>query len=517
MPEIQSDKKILFTTFILMLLVCSGCINISDDDANNNSKKDILVWGVLSAENIYPLSVTNDNFWTIVPNIFNGLVEFDENFRVLPALAISWNNPDSLTWRFYLRHGVKFHNGNDFTAEDVKYSLETFHSGLDLIVRDIIILDNYTIEFKTFEPNPGLLSRLAHTGIIFGKNVTGQPGGSELFGTGPYRLADYEIGNYTTLERFDQYWGEKPQIKTVVFKAIEDDEERLNEILSGTIDIAEYNIDDRIDQITQEENITVVQFPPLSTYIIGFDMRENGSYGFPDGMNPAADVRVRKAIYQAINITPLINGPFQGFAQPESQFITPYIFGYNPEIERLPYNVSSSRQLLAEAGYEQGFDIVMDCITEGYEYNAENCYLIAQQLSKVGIHVILNNLSMDEYNSKVVLEGNTSMFLVGWGTISADGGSMYDPFIRSIGDHLGSLNSGHYSNAEVDRLGAAASHEMDSEERLRLLKEGFRIALVDDVMVVPLFSQQLLVLTAKNIELKPRADLRSVVKDIRFT
>lgn len=517
MSEIRSDKKILFTAFILMLLVCSGCMNISDNDTNNNPKKDTLLWAVLSAESIYPLGVTNDNYWTLVPNIFNGLVEFDENFRILPALAVSWNNPDSLTWRFYLRHGVKFHNGNDFTAEDVKYSFETFHSDFDLIVRDIIILDNYTIEFKTFEPNPGLLSRLAHTGIIFCINVTGQPGSRELLGTGPYRLAEYEIDNYTTLERFDQYWGEKPEIKTVVFKAIEDDEERLSALLSGTIDIAEYNIDDKIDQITQEENITVVKFPPLSTYIIGFDVRGNGSYGYPDGMNPTADVRVRKAIYQAINITPLITGPFQGFAQPESQFITPYIFGYNPEIERLPYNITSSRQLLAEAGYEQGFDIVMDCITEGYAYNAENCYLISQQLSKVGIHVIMNNLSSDEYNNKVVYERNTSMYLIGWGTISADGGSMYDFFIRSIGDHLGSLNSGHYSNAEVDRLGAAASQEMNSEERLRLLQEGFRIALVDDVMVVPLFSQELFTLTAKNIELKPRADLRSIVKDIRFT
>ncbi len=517
MSETRSDKKIFLTLFILVLLVFSGCINISDNDTNNKSKKDTLVWGVLVKESIYPLGVTDNNYWTLIPNIFNGLVEFDENFRIIPALAVSWNNPDSLTWRFYLRQGVKFHNGNDFTAEDVKYSFETFHSSFDLIVSDIIILDNYTIEFKTFEPYPGLLSRLAHGGIIYSKNVTEPAGDSALLGTGPYRLAEYEIDNYTTLERFDQYWGEKPQIKTVVFKAIEDVENGLNALLSGTIDIAEYNIDDRIDQITQEESITVVKYPPLSTYVIGFDMRENGSYGYPDGMNPTADVRVRKAIYQAINITPLISGPFQGFAQPESQFITPYIFGYNPSIKRLPYNITSSRQLLAEAGYGQGFDIVMDCITEGYEYNAENCYLIAQQLSQVGIHVILNNLSSDEYNTKVVYEKNTSMYLIGWGTISADGGSMYDFFIRSIGDHLGTLNSGHYSNPEVDRLGAAASTEMDIEIRLQLLQEGFRIALVDDVMVVPLFDQELPILTVKNIQFPPRADLRSVVKDIRFT
>jgi peptide/nickel transport system substrate-binding protein len=516
MPENQSNIKIIFISFITLLLFCSGCITTSNHDNNNNSKKDILILGVLSAESIYPLDVTNENYLTIVPNIFNGLVEFDENFRIIPSLAVSWNNPDNLTWRFSLRQGVKFHNGNDFTAEDVRFTFDALYGGFDSIIKNISILDNFTIEFKTKEPNPGLLSRLAHIGIIFCRNVFEQPDGQGLIGTGAYRLADYEIDNYTTLERFDEYWGEKPEIKTVVFKAIEGDEDRLDALLSGTIDIAEYNIDDKIDQIMAEENITLVKYPPLSTYFIGFDMRENNSYGFPDGMNPTADVRVRKAIYQAIDIAPLIHDPFKGFAQPESQFITPFIFGYDPEIERLPYNVTSSKQLLVEAGYEQGFDIIMDCITEGFEYNAENCYLITQQLSTVGIHVTMNNLSIDEFNKKVVSERNTSMYLVGYGTISVDGGWVYDLFIRSVGDHLGRYNSGYYSNAEVDRLGAAASKEIDSEKRMQLLQEGFRIAMVDDVVVVPLFSQELFVLTVKNIDLEPRADLRVVIKDIRF-
>jgi peptide/nickel transport system substrate-binding protein len=223
---------------------------------------------------------------------------------------------------------------------------------------------------------------------------------------------------------------------------------------------------------------------------------------------------VRKAIYQAINITPLINGPFKGFAQPESQLLSPYIFGYNPKIQRFPYNLSSARQLLAEAGYPGGFNITLDCITEGFPYNAENCYMITQQLSQLGIHVIMNNLSMEEFNQRVIITKNTSMYLAGWGAISVDGGWFYDLFLRTEGEYLGFYNSGHYSNPEVDQLGAAASHEMDPETRLQLLQEGFRIAFVDDVMLVPLFSQELLALTAKDIQLPPRADLRSVVKDI---
>jgi peptide/nickel transport system substrate-binding protein len=515
MHKDRLHKNILFVPFIVMLLLCSGCLTNTNVD-NTTSTKDTLIFGVLSAETIYPLDVTNNNYWTLIPNIFNGLVEYDEQFRIIPSLALSWNNADSLTWRFSLRQGVKFHNGNNFTAEDVRYSIDTFYSGFKKIISEMSIVDMYTIEFKTFEPTPLLLERLAHEGIIFCHNETTQPDKHEMIGTGPYRLADYKLEKYTTLKRFDQYWGEKPEIKTVVFRAIEDDEERLAALLNGTIDIAEYNIDEKIEQIMQEKNITLVKYPPLSTYIIGFDLRENGSYGYPDGQNPTADIRVRKAIYQAINITPLINGPFKGLAKPTSQLVTPYIFGCNPQIERLPYNITAAKQLLAEAGYEEGFDIVMDCITEGFEYNAENCYLITQQLSNIGIHVIMNNLSMDEYNDKVIREKNTSMYLFGWGEISMDGSRIYDLFIRSVGENLGTYNSGYYSNAEVDQLGIAASQEMNTYERLLLLQEGFRIALVDDVAVVPLFSQILFTLTAPDVEFIPRADLRVVVKDIRF-
>ena len=511
-------KRIILCCFVLILFF-SGCLTPSTIDNENKVKKDTLVFGVLSSETIYPLAVTNDNFWTIVPNIFDGLVEFDDNFRILPGLAVSWNNPDELTWRFSLRQGVKFHNGHEFSAEDVAYSFgslsgqsHTFGS----IISNVTIIDSYTIEIETYEPEPGFLERLAHSGIIYCKNATEQSDDQNMVGTGAYQLGSYEVGNYTTLERFNGYWGEKPDIQTIVFQAITDDEERLHALLSGVIDIAEYNIDEKFDQIRNEQNITVVTYPPLSTYIIGFDTRMNGSYGFADGANPTADVRVRKAIYQAIDVAPLINGPFKGLAEPESQLVTQFIFGYDPEIQRFPYDVNVSKQLLAEAGYEEGFDIVLDCITEGYEYNAENCRLICQQLSNIGIHVTMNNLSINEFDKKVVSERNTSMYLVGWGTISVDGGWAYDLFIRSVGGNLGMLNSGYYSNAEVDRLGTAASHEMDAETRLQLLQEGFRIALVDDVAVIPLFSQELFVLTATDVYMIPRADLRVVVKDIKF-
>jgi len=507
----KSKLSIAFLLFVI--LFCSGCANINDNH-DSTTKKDSLVWGVLAPETIYPLNITNDNYWCIIPNIYNGLVEFDLDFRIIPALAVSWNNPDNLTWRFNLRQGVKFHNGDTFTAADVKYTIENRTTIYDTTIKDIVIPNEYTIVFKTYTPTPNLLSTFASHCVIFCKNTTPSQG---LIGTGPYRLAEYELGNYTKLERFDDYWGERPEIKTVIFKSIEDDNTRLAALFSGDIDIAEYNVDDKYEELAANKNISVAMYPPLSTYVIGFDLRTNDSYAYPNGMNPTADVRVRRAIYQAINISPLINGPFKGLAKPESQIITPYIFGYNPEIQRLPYNISASRKLLTEAGYENGFNITLDCITKGYPYNAENCYLITQQLSQIGIHVTMNNLSIIEFNQKVVRERNTSMYLVGNGIDSVDGGMEYDLFIRTIGDNLGQLNSGYYSNSEVDRLGIAASQEMDAHLRKQELQEGFRIAMVDDIALIPLFSQELFSLTANNVIFPPRADLRMIVKDIKFS
>jgi peptide/nickel transport system substrate-binding protein len=159
----------------------------------------------------------------------------------------------------------------------------------------------------------------------------------------------------------------------------------------------------------------------------------------------------------------------------------------------------------------------MDCITEMYDYNKENCLLIAEQLSEIGINISLNEMSSEEFNQKVVIEKNTSLWLVGWGTISVDGGVVYDYFIRTEGENfLGFYNSGHYSNLSVDLLGENASIEMDSDLRQKYLKDGFKIAIVDDVIVVPLFSQELFVFTSKNIDLEPRADLKLIVENINF-
>lgn len=522
--EMLRGKKFykIFSFFIIILLLVTlllGCFEKSDKDkGTEKTVKDELTVAFFDNDFLYPFSSTGLNSLTISPNIFNGLVEFDKDYRIIPALSESWYNPDYYTWRFFLRKNVKFHNDYNFTAKDVKFSIDEIYQSYKSFIEEVIIIDNYTIDIKTIKPYPTLLLKLAQNFVVFSKDHLEETEDDWPIGTGAYKLLEYVENNYTKLERFDKYWKGKPKIKSVILKLIENDEERITKLVSGEIDIAEYNVNESINDILNYENIKLLKFPPLSTYIIGFDLRQNGSYAFPDGKNPTADVRVRRAIYHGIDIEPLINGPFQGLAVPASQFITSYILGYNPEIQRLTYNVTKAKELLEQAGYGDGFDIELDCITEMFDYNLENCNLISEQLSKIGINVTVNGMSMEEFNNKVVLEKNTSLWLIGWDTMSVDGGVYYDYLIRSEGEnYLGYLNSGHYSNPEVDRLGEEASSEMDYKKRLNLLKEGFRIAIVDDVIVVPLFSQELFVFANNSVDFQPRADLKYLVEDIKFS
>jgi peptide/nickel transport system substrate-binding protein len=504
------------TVIIIIILFLTGCIFISDDyNESKQTQKDLLVVAFFDNNSIYPLRLTAENQLTIKPNLFDSLVEFDKNFKIIPALSESWNNPNNLTWRFNLRKNVKFHNGYNFTAEDVKFSIDEIFISFSSFIDEVIILDNYTIEIKTIKPYPTLLSKLAQSFFVFSKGHIEETESNWPIGTGAYKLVEYVENNYTRLERYDNYWGKEPNIKTVIFKLITDDEERIRQLESESVDIVQYNVNESINEILKNDDIKIVKFAPLSTYIIGFDLRENNSYGFPDDKNPTADIRIRRAIYHAIDIEPLISGPFQDLAVPATQYISSYIFGYNPEIEKLPYDIDQARNLMIEAGYEDGFDIEMDCITEMYNYNKENCRLIAEQLAEIGINVSLNEMSSEEFTQKVVIEKNTSLWLVGWGTVSADGGVAYDYFIRTEGEnYLGFYNSGHYSNQTVDMLGENASFEMNTSLRQELLQEGFKIAVMDDVIIVPLFSQELFILTSKNVSIEPRADLKLLVEDI---
>jgi peptide/nickel transport system substrate-binding protein len=516
---------------ILALIICviivtgiSGCIDTNTNNGEDKTKEYVLAvaFGIDRFNGFYPwMDLINDQTANINSNIFNCLVEFDETFKIIPALAETWNNPDNLTWRFNLRKNVKFHNGYNFTAEDVKYSIELIKEdknntlyGFLTMVKEVRIVNDFMVDIITFEPYPILLNKLTNIYIVsknYQENTT-----SELpVGTGAYRFSEYLENNHLTLERFDGDWKKTSKFQNVTFKFIDEYDERLNALVNEQVDMIDFVLPGSVDELSLIEGIKTLTFLHQVVTYLSFDFRENDSCCFKGEKNPFSDVRVRKAIYYAINIDEIMENIFSGYAKPASQFVTPYIFGYNPELERLSYNLEKARQYMKDAGYENGFEVVLDTTTvSANRVNVSNT--IMNQLSKINITVILNILSSSDFYTKI-MSNNSSFYIVGWRIDSGDAGEIFDNILRSvdINNGFGTSNFGNYSNPEIDKIANDIYSNMNTEERRDLMQEGFTIAM-EDVACVPLYIYKGISAIINEISWQPRADGLIKLEDINL-
>ncbi len=512
-------KKILGIAVCICLVFVgfSGCINQAEE--NSQAQSDIIRIGISEAPHgfypwidSYDVSTLGINF-----NIFNPLVEFDSSFKLFPKLAKSWNNPDNCTWRFFLRDDVTFQNGYKFTAFDVKYTIDSLKGNSSHVLRDLLteikqvdVVDEYTVDVVTYQPFPILLNKLTNIPIM-SQRYQQETKEKWPVGTGPYKLQENVSDDHITLVRFDDYAMGQPDIATVVFKIIIGSENQKNALIDKQIDIMDHVPEMYVRDVLNCSWITVKKISNPSVWYLGFDFRENSS-NFPGMKNPLTDVRVRKALYHAIdvnNITKILGLA----AEPATQFLSPLIFGYNPTIKRLPYDLNLSRQLLRDAGYEHGFNLTLDC-PKGYMLQIKISEEIVRQLSQV-INISLNLVPSDnDYYMKLYM-GNCSIYFIGWIPATGDGGEIFDYLLRSEHHPLGrgSYNFGNYSNQTVDNLTSEVSYTMNQKTRMNLMREGFRIAM-DDVACIPLYISVCNVAYPKYLEWSPRSDLSTLVEEI---
>jgi peptide/nickel transport system substrate-binding protein len=513
-------KIIAIWLCIIITLSLLGCISSIESNRDIITDREIIIAIGSGPYGFQPYLMSYDvDTMTINANIFNSLIEFDINFRIQPSLAESWNNPNDLTWRFNLRDDVKFHNGNNFTANDVKYTIEFIKSDNESVIRelvsgitDIVIIDDFTVDIITEEPCPILLNKLVDVFIV-SKDYQENNKGDWPIGTGAYKLIDYETNGYVILERFDDYWKGPPVIKRVFFKIYENSEEKKDAIINGTVDMGNFH-PKYFSEIFSIEGLKILSVSPPTVFYIGFDFRErNSSYAYSD-INPLSVLNVRKAIYHSINISYLIENNLHDFAGPASQFVSPLIFGYNPEIERASYDIKTAKKLLNESDYDQGFKLDISC------YNSSNtvefCNEIAKMLADINITVNVNPLGIDEYFPSLC-SSNCSFYICGWQTSSADGGEIFD-FCLKTNDEMKSFSSynyGYYSNPIVDEFGKKVSCTMDIKDRLKEMQEGFKIAM-DDVAWIPLYIPQTLFGCQEDIDWVPGGNIGFNVEDMGF-
>jgi len=451
------------------------------------TEKSLVRIGWVEVVGVFPATAPEAFSIAFNANIFEGLTVF-RNGKVAPGLAISWSNPDKNTWRFKLRNGVTFHNGNKFVAEDVKYSIEQALASAKqppekqwpnvyqvANIESVIVLDPSTVEIKTKEPDPVLLPKLASVFIISKKQAE-KEGFDKLVGTGPYKLKSFEKGSYT-LEANQNYWGGMPKVKTAVYKPVPFDK-MTEALLNGELDIASL-ISSADNKKLQQRGFSVKAFDLPVVFQLSFDLANNKTPYVDTPKNPFKDKKVRQVLLYGINIDEFIKNAVPD-SEPASQFVTSGIFGFDPKITRPAYDLEKAKELLAEAGYPNGFSVTVD-VPLTYQTDKE----IVRQLNRLGIKAKARVLHEDEFMRRVT-SGDFSLIANAWAAETLDLGDLLDGTLHTKTQIKGQANTAGYSNPEVDNLIDEASKTFDSKKRLDLLQKATKTAL-DDVVQIPLY------------------------------
>jgi peptide/nickel transport system substrate-binding protein len=422
---------------------------------------------------------------------------------------------NDLTWRFNLRRDVKFHDGTPFTADDVGFSFQraqspgshfkVFASPLGKVRR----VDDYTVEFVTPQPHPAFMGNVVFINIMSRKwteahaSVTPQDykTGEETYasrhanGTGPFTLISREAEIKTVLQKNPGWWGLKAgrfegNITEIRYLPIKSDATRMSALITGEIDfVLDPPLQD-IPRLKRELRVKIIEGAENRVIFLGMDQgRDELAYSNIKGRNPFRDVRVRQAIYHAIDIEAIRTQVMRGFSVPTGSIIVPASFGYRVEQEsRLAYDVERARTLLREAGYAGGFELTLDCPNNRYVNDERICTAIAGMLARAGIRVRVVGLPRALFFQKLERR-DSSFFLYGWGGAPSDGTTFLTPLVHSFdGKGRGDFNMGRFADAEVDRAIDQASGEMDDTKRQALLSAAAgRVR--DQAYLIPLHRQ----------------------------
>ncbi|MDF2368564.1 ABC transporter substrate-binding protein [Sneathiella sp.] len=467
-------------------------------------------------------------------NIYEGLVLYDNNMQVVPGLAVSWKTLTPTTWEFKLREGVKFHGGQDFTADDVIFSWQRAGSeGSDQKVRGAAIknitkVDDYTIIAETPAPNPILVRDLAFLyimdkewseehGTTNATSATGDDKGNyanlNANGTGPFMVESHQADIKTIMKKNENYW--KKDIPTnvteVIFTPIKEAPTRVAALISGEVDLVYPVPVQDWQRLDEADGVKALAGPEARTIFLGMDQsRDELLYSNIKGKNPFKDQKVRAAFAHAINLDAIKEKVMRGAATPTGEMVAPQINGFVESLNT-PYafDPEKSKALLAEAGYPDGFEVTMDCPNNRYVNDEKICQAVTSMLAKVGVKVDLLAQPKSKYFGKVLETGgyDTSFYLLGWtpGTMDAENALSSLIVCQNKETKRGLFNLGNYCNTKVDELAAAVGSETDQTKRNAMITEAFQI-LKDEVGYLPIHQQPLSWGVSDGVTVSQRAD-----------
>ncbi|MEM6615433.1 MAG: ABC transporter substrate-binding protein [Pseudomonadota bacterium] len=463
-------------------------------------------------------------------HIFDTLVWSGTDLQIEPGLATSWTPLDDDTWEFKLRQGVKFHDGSDFDAEDVKFSIERIPvvSGpttTTIYVRRVTgvdVVDPHTIHIHTDGQAATLPNDFIRLFIVSSEAAAdystpetaaeGFNSGAAAIGTGPYKYVSWEPKGDLVLERNDDYWRGQGAWETVIRKEIPNDSSRLAALKAGQVDVINYV--SSVDYLALERDADIDAIIGDSVYIMNLqlDQREetplvralDGS-DLPE--NPFRDLKVRQAIDHAIDRQTMVEIVLEGLGKPANQMMPPGFFGSSEDIPTPEHNPDRAKELLAEAGYPDGFEVDLYCTADRLPGDGAICQGLGQMLTQVGIKTNVNAISRTVYfPAQARLE--YSMFMNGWGTLTGEasytlGGLAHsnDPDVK-----LGAFNRIQYKNEDVDQLLQSGATMMDPDQRRATYEEAMEKVMADKAYISLVQLQTVWAAKAGMLEFDPRFD-----------
>jgi peptide/nickel transport system substrate-binding protein len=450
-------------------------------------------------------------------NIFDTLLERDQDLQIVPLLAESYRNVAPTTWEFKIRKGIKFHNGEDVDAEAVKYSLERLvDPKLKLRgappfapLSHVEIVDSHTVRIHTKAPWPILdtLMTVSQTSILPPKYYREKDMGHVArnpVGSGPFKFVRWVKDDHIEMTANEQYSRGAPKIKTLIFRPIPDDSVRVAALQNGEIDIA-VNIPPHLATIIANHPKLFLSTAPsvrtiqLMHYTHQFD-REHKLVGPYPGAT--ADRRVRLAMNSAVDVDEIIKNVLDGKGIRVATMLTSKHVGFDPTLKPIKQDLAKAKQLLTEAGHPGGIDIVLNSPQGRYVRDKEVAEAVAGQLTKAGIRTQLRTHEWGNYlNNMVYIHNAGPVWLIGWGTTSYDAETVYVPLVRS-----GKILSNYY-NPDFDGMVDEAQTVMDPKKRLELYHRINKLW-IEDAAAMPLYQQLDLYGVTKRMAWKARGDER---------
>ena len=471
-------------------------------------------------------------------HVFDTLVWSGDGLELQPRLAESWRAVNDTTWEFKLRKGVKFHDGSDFTAQDVKFSIERIptvsgHNPTTIYVRrvkDIRIIDTHTLLIITDGPAPTLPNDFIRLFIVSSKAAAGLTkenaneafnSGKAAIGTGPYKFVSWQPKGDLVLDRFPGYWGPKEPWSRHVRKEIPNDAARVAQLKAGQLDLITRVPATDVAALKRDPKVNVQTIDTVYVFNIEMDMRDKAlnttaKDGSPLAKNPFLDLRVRQAIDLAIDRKGLADVAMEGLGKPASQMVTPSIFGYNKALPERKYDPAAAKKLLAEAGYPNGFKTQLAFTKDRLPGDTQVGTSIAQMLAAIGIETTPNAQPVAVF-FPARTRGEYSMSMSGWGTLTGESHYTLSSLAHSNDKDkkMGAFNVLNYNNPEMDKLLQDAAVEMDVAKRRKLLESAN--ALVDkDKQRLPIVAVgSAWAMQKGKVTIKPRVDEDTLAMNIK--